>query len=99
MRKNKEIVDIELWAILGALDIANQTGISRNIPVKIFGDSQKALNAIVYVSTYQKYRFLRSLIYQRTEKLQNNGHHTTFFWIPGHSEILGNEKADLVARN
>lgn len=97
--KNKEIIDAELWAILEALDIANQTGISRNIPIKIFCDSQKALNAIAHLSTCQEYRFLRGLTYQRTEKLQNNGHHTTFLWVPVHSGILGNEKADLVARN
>ena len=35
----------------------------------------------------------------KTEKLQSNGHHTTFFWVPGHSGILGNEKADLAAKN
>ena len=97
--KNKEIVDAELWAILEALDIAHKTATVRNIQITIFSDSQKALKAIALPSAYQEYRFLRSLIYQKTEKLQSNGHHTTFFWVPGHSGILGNEKADLAAKN
>lgn len=84
---------------LEALHIANQTGIGRNIPVTTFCDSQTALNAIARPSTCQEHRFLRGLIYQRTEELQSKGHHTTFLWVPGHSGILRNEKADLVASN
>ncbi len=99
LEKNKEIVDAELWAILEALDIAHKTANTRNIPVTIFCGSQKALNAIALPSACQEHRFLRSLIYQRTEKLQSNGHHTTYFWVPGHSGIFGNEKADLAAKN
>lgn len=98
MRKNKEIVDAELWAILEALDIANTSAIGRDVPVTIFCDSQKALIAISRPSTCQEYRFLRDLIYRRAEDLQRNGHHIKFIWVPGHSEILGNEKAHLVAR-
>ena len=91
--KNQEIVDAELWAILEALDIANKSAIGSDVPVTIFCDSQKALIAIARPSTCQKYRFLRDLIYKRTEDLHRNGHHIKFIWVPGHSEILGNEKA------
>ena len=97
--KNKEIVDAGLWAISEALDIANKSGIGSDIPVTIFCDSQKALNTIARPSTCQEYRFLRDLIYKRTEELQSNGHHIKFIWVPGHSGILGNEKAHIVARN
>ena len=96
--KNKEIVDAELWAILEALDIANTSAIGSEVPVTIFCDSQKALNAIAHPSTCQEYRFLRDLIYKRTETLHRNGHHIKLIWVPGHSEILGNEKAHVVAR-
>lgn len=78
LRKNKKIVDAELWAILEALDIANKTGIGSDIPVTIFCDSQKTLNAIARLSAGQEYRFLRDLIYKRIEELQINGHRTKF---------------------
>ncbi len=49
--------------------------------------------------TCQEYRLLRDLIYKRTEDLHRNGHHIKLIWVPGHSGILGNEKAHIVARN
>jgi len=97
--KNKEIVDAELWAISEALDIADKSGIGSDIPITIFCDSQKALNAIARPPTCQEYRLLRELIYKRTEDFHRNGHHIRLIWVPGHSGILGNEKAHIVARN
>ena len=97
--KNKKIGDAELWAILMALDIASKMGIGCDIPVMIFCDSQKALNTIVRPSIYHEYRFVRDLIYKRIEELQSNGHPIKLLWVPGHSGILGNEKAHIVARN
>ena len=82
----------------GGLDIAHKTATIRNIPLTIFCDSQKALNAVALSSTCQEHRFLRGLIYPKTEELQSDGHYTTSFWVPSHSGILGNEKADLVAK-
>lgn len=38
-------------------------------------------------------------VYQKTEKLQYIGHPTTFQWIPGHSGLIENEKADLSAKS
>ena len=76
--KNKEIVDVELWAILEALNIANRTAIVRNILVTIFCDSQKALDVIALPFTCKKHRFLRGIIHQKTRELQNKGYHTTF---------------------
>lgn len=45
------------------------------------------------------FEFLRSLIYQKAGELQDNGHPITFRWIPSHSGLIGNEKADLAAKN
>ncbi len=68
-------------------------------PVTIFSDSQRALRAIGLPFTSQENRFLRSHVYQKTEKLQRTGHQIKFRWIPGHSGLIGNEKANLSARN
>lgn len=82
------------------LDVANRTAIVINISVTIFCDSQKELNVIALSSSKcKKHEFLKDFIYQRTSKLQSNEHHTTFCWVPGHSGIFGNEKADLAAKN
>lgn len=42
---------------------------------------------------------MRGLIYEKAEKLGNNGHNVAIRWIPGHSGLIGNEKADQAARN
>ena len=61
--------------------------------------SQRALRAIALPFTSQENRFLRSLVYQKTEVLQRAGHHIVIQWVPGHSGLIGNEKANLSARN
>ena len=98
MGKNKEILDAELWAISEALEIAEKIA-NPKMPVTILSDSQKALRAIGLPCTSQENRFLRGHVYQKTEKLQRTGHHIIFRWIPGHSGLIGNEKANLSARN
>ena len=96
--KNKEILDAELWAISEALDIAEKIANPRT-PVTILSDSQKALRAIALPFTSQENCFLRSHVYQKMEELQRTGHPTIFQWVPGHSGLIGNEKANLCARN
>ena len=98
--KNKEILDAELWAISNALDIAaKKTPIAKDIPRKIFCDSQKALRAIKHSPYHKENRFLRGLIYEKAEKLENNGQYAAIQWIPGHSGLIGNEKAEQATRN
>ena len=102
--KKKEILDgelyAELWAFSNALDIAvEKTLNAKDVPITIFCDSQKALRAIEHSPYHKENRFLRSLIYEKAEKFENNGHYIAIRWIPGHSGIIGNEKADQVARN
>lgn len=47
LRKNKEILAAELWAILKALEIASKETLhSKSTPVTIFCNLQKALQAI-----------------------------------------------------
>lgn len=68
-------------------------------PITILSDSQKALRAIALLFTLQDNQFLRGQIYKMREKLQWTEHLITFQWIPSHSKISGNEKADLTAKN
>ena len=44
-------------------------------------------------------RFLRSIIHQKAGEFRDNGHPTIFCWISSHSGLIGNEKADLAAKN
>ena len=71
-RENKEILDAELWAILEALVIAEKA--NPRTPVTILSDSQKALRAVALPFTSRENRFLRSRVYEMTERLQRTGH-------------------------
>ena len=68
-------------------------------PVTIFCDSQEALRVIEHPPSHKRNRFLRGSIYEKTKRLESNGHHVTIRWIPSHSGIAGNEKADQAAKN
>lgn len=97
--KNKEILDAELWAILEALGIARKETINdKDMPITIFCDSQKALKTIQQPPSHQENRVLRSLIYQKAGELQSNGYSTAIRWILSHPGLLGNEKADFIAK-
>ena len=97
--ENKKVLDAELWAILKGLEIALKILHKKDAPVTIFCDSQKALKAIRRVDSCNDNQFLRNLIYQKAGELQRNGHLVTIQWIPGHSGLPGNKKADSAARN
>ncbi len=98
--RNKEILDVELWAILEALDIAaKKTQNMTNAPVTIFCDSQEALKAIEYPPSHKRNRFLRGFIYDKTKKLKSNRHCVTIRWISSHSGLIGNERANKAAKN
>ena len=98
--KNKEILDAELWGILKALEIASkEMANTEDTPVTIFCDSQKALEAIQHSPSYKENRFLRGIIYRKARTLQENGHPIVLRWVPGHSGLIGNEKANLAVRN
>lgn len=40
----------------------------------------------------------RALVYQKAKELTSSGHSITLRWVPGHSKVEGNEKADLAAK-
>ncbi len=73
--KNKEILDAELRAIAESLEIARKTTLNtHNTPITIFSDSREALTEIRKLSSYIGSPYMRSLIYQRTHDLRENGH-------------------------
>ncbi len=76
-----------------------ETSNADNTPITIFCDSQKALKAIRYPFSHNENRFLREQIYDKAKKLQNNEHSIVCRWIPGHTGLVGNEKANLAARS
>lgn len=60
---NKEVLNVELWILLEALDIAIKTTNMKITLITIFCDLQKALKTIVFFFICQENRFLRILIY------------------------------------
>ena len=98
--RNKEVLDAELWAISNALEIATKETLNTgNTPITIFCDSQKALQAIQRPYFHKENRFLRGQIYHRAKILHSTGHPIVCWWIPGHSGLEGNKRADLAAKS
>lgn len=64
--------------------------------------SAKLLPHCTLGESCKRHRFLRGLINnkgKKKKKLQENGHSIVLRWIPGHSGLIWNGKADLAARN
>lgn len=80
LRKNKKILNTELWVILNALNIVGKKILNiKDILITIFCNLQKALRAIEYSPYHKKNQFLKGLIYKKTEKLKNNGYYVTIW--------------------
>lgn len=97
--KIKQPFDTELWAISDALEVAIKE--SRNVtatPVTVFTDSRVALTKIQKKASEPEGLAVRDLAYQRAKELTTNGHSVILRWIPGHSKVEGNEKADIAAK-
>lgn len=77
LKKNKEIVDIELSAILEVLVILGKIA-NFKIRIIIFTDFQKALRAIAYLFISLDNLFWGSQVYQKIEKLQHSIYLITF---------------------
>lgn len=69
------------------------------MPITTFSDSQKALKEIQHPLSHEENRFLRGQIYYKAKNLQDKRHSVTFRWIPGHTSLIRNEKADLAAKS
>ena len=93
-------LDAELWVIQKALKTATRNTSDANTTlITIFCDSQKTLMVIWQPPSQKEKRFLKGQICYRTKNLMLNGHKAVCQWIQGHEGFMGNEKADLAAKN
>ena len=70
-----------------------------NTLITIFCNSQKTFTTIRQPFSQKENRFFRGQIYYKAKKLKTNGYMVVCRWILGHTDLLGNKKADLAVRN
>lgn len=88
------VFQAEVFAVAEAARLISMRALSKS-DITIFIDSQAAIKAI-------ESRNIRSEVVSRCrQELQvlNEQHLLKLCWVPGHNNILGNEKADELARN
>lgn len=86
---NTSIFHAELYAILMALEFLVEKKISK---VVVCTDSLSSLKAI------QKIRSSDPLVIQIRNVISSSDSKFAFLWIPAHSNITGNERADFLAK-
>ena len=110
--KNKEIFDAELYAIDQALDIALRGGrgrgrltspkmreiLERTTNVHICTDSKAAIGRITHLRPGPG-QWLACRIHRRAQELKDYEIGIHILWVPGHTDIEGNERADRAAKD
>jgi ribonuclease HI len=86
------VYSAELEAILMAIEFIRK---SRLESFAIFSDSKSALQAIDHLK-WDNPSVLKIL--DQLEKAYVQGKHVTFVWLPSHTGIKGNERADIAAK-
>nr|CAH7746851.1 unnamed protein product [Callosobruchus chinensis] len=86
------ILTAELIAITKALEYI------RNNPHTNWVIATDSLNSIKTIQAYQPKHPLGIEIQNKTNQLTNQNKFITYLWIPSHSQIIGNEKADKMAK-
>ena len=87
------VYQAEVFAITQAADAMNKAGIT-NQTIFILSDSQAALQALACPKVKQV--LIGNCINNLNTLSQNN--QVTLMWVPGHSDIEGNEEADTLAK-
>lgn len=97
IHSSNSIFNAELYAIAYALT----TILNFNTPVSktyaIYSDSLSAIKFLQNTNP-QSYSDLQLQIYETYTNLTNLGFNISLIWIPSHIGIIGNEKADLLAK-
>ena len=87
------VYQAEVTAISVSADIMNKAGITDQT-IMILSDSQAAIKALA--SPLVKQKLVGNCIVNLNLLSQNN--QVTLMWVPGHSNIDGNEEADTLAK-
>lgn len=97
--QKEEIFDAEMWGISKAIKVAEQKSreVLHSLVISIFCDSQTTINNL-REDRSSGGQGIKRQIYQKTERLVQQGHDISIRWIPGHSKIEGNERADRAAK-
>ncbi|XP_067139087.1 uncharacterized protein [Centruroides vittatus] len=80
----------ELWAILKAIKWSNEE--LRNTNINLFTDSSSSLQAI------HNFNWGHPIVNEILREMTKNVNRFSVVWIGGHSGVLGNERADELAR-
>lgn len=88
------ILQAELYAIKLALTYAPTT---EHTIIHILTDSLSAVYALQKTYHLDNVHLLTTILFKLTQ-LENQGKSITFRWIPSHVNILGNDLADLAAK-
>ena len=98
--ENKDSFDAELWAISGALELGiKKTRNGNPTMITVFTDSQAAIAKILASKARSGGDAIRALIYENAHEIKSSGHTPVLRWVPSHSKIPGNEKADASAKD
>lgn len=88
------VFSAEAWAILQALVLISQFEFNTSV---IFSDSKSVLDSIMS-NRVNHPNYLIAKIREKIHFINRQGWCVTFFWIPSHKGILGNEIVDNLAK-
>lgn len=95
--KNKEILDAELWDVSQALKIAlNGIALKKTSQITVYSDAQRAIKQLQSTSNKEG-QVLKAQICKLVRQLRTKGGEVIVRWIPSHSGLEGNERADKAA--
>ena len=88
----------ELWGLSEALSAAlKETALRNSYKVTVFSDSQSGIKKL-QESISGTGQALRAQIVKKAKPLQTRGSKVIIQWVPSHSKVEGNKRADKVAK-
>lgn len=89
------VFSAEAWAIVRVLSLIKENNLQKSV---IFSDARSVLDAINSSKIDQK-NYLIALIKSKLYEIAILGLSVSFFWIPSHCGIDGNERVDRIAKD
>ena len=93
---NKEVFDAEVYALLGAIRLLSDRG-ETGADYTVFSDSQAAIFRLLHEECGPAQALARAAI-TASQELRARGNDITIRWTPSHRGVVGNERADALAR-